>query len=64
MTKYNHLARSALVPIYQNLFLGCCQQACANYPSPIWGLVRGYNAASGDGQGEEAAGDETDQGEM
>ena len=42
---------------------GCCEQARARCPGQGRGRLRGHDAAAGDGQGEEAAGDEADQGE-
>ena len=39
---------------------GCCEQARARCPGQGRGRLRGHDAAAGDGQGEEAAGDEAD----
>ena len=41
---------------------GCCQQAGALCPGQGRRRVRGHHAAARDGQGQEAAGDEADQG--
>ena len=43
---------------------GCCQQASSLSPGQGGGSIRGHDAATGDGQGKEAAGDEADQSEI